>query len=436
MKPITFVKDQYKRFMTNELSHRFINLLSVDVLIKVSGLALMYVYLKVMNESQYGIYGMVVNLIGSASLFMNLGLYIAQTTYFNEYKDNIGKLIFNLNVVLLLFLLVLYVVFYYTFIDLDILYYLIGKETKDFNLPRYRIWIWIGITTQVYATMMSNYFVMSKRKIRIMQLFNAGRIFITNGITIYILYNYDIEKAYARIKYSMIVDAMVAIPFFIYYIRIIKPELDFKLILNSLKIGLPTMATAIISSIYGLTDRNILLKHTNGAVLGVYTYAYTLASNLWVFLLAFLGAFWPTFLEGNDPKESYRSTIRVTKKVMKLLTLVSIGMFCFAWFVDYFKIISIKYSEAINFLPAMLITQLILAWSTMMANYYIYFKKTYIQIFVSLFSLFLNWQLCVWFIPDMHTWGAILATMITTAMVCLYNWWFAYSQSQKILQRP
>jgi O-antigen/teichoic acid export membrane protein len=436
MKPITFVKDQYKRFMTNELSHRFINLLSVDVLIKVSGLALMYVYLKVMNESQYGIYGMVVNLIGSASLFMNFGLYIAQTTYFNEYKDNIGKLIFNLNAVLLLFLLLLYILFYYTFLDLDILYYLIGKETKDFNLPRYRIWIWIGITTQVYATMMSNYFIMSKSKIRVMQLFNACRIFITNGITIWILYNYDIEKAYARIKYSMIVDAMVAIPFFIYYIKIIKPELDFKLIINSLKIGLPTMATAIISSVYGLTDRNVLLKYTNGVTLGVYTYAYTLASNLWVFLLAFLGAFWPSFLEENNPKESFKKTIRVTKKVMKLLTLVSIGMFVFAWSVDYFKIISIRYNAAIAFLPAMLFTQLILAWSTMMANYYIYFKKTYIQIFVSLVSLILNWKLCVLLIPSMQTWGAIVATMIATIVVCIYNTWFAYSQSQKVLVRP
>ncbi len=436
MKPITFVKDQYKRFMTNELSHRFINLLSVDVLIKVSGLALMYVYLKVMNESQYGIYGMVVNLIGSASLFMNFGLYVAQTAFFNEYKENLGKLVFNLNVVLFIFLSILYIIFFYTYIDLDLLNYLIGKETQGFSMPRYRIWIWIGITTQVSATMMSSYFIMSVKKIRVMQLFNACRIFITNGVTIYIMYNYNIEKAYARIKYSMIVDAMVAIPFFIYYIRTIKPELDLRLIWNSLKIGIPAMATAIISSIYGLTDRNILLKNTNGIVIGVYTYAYTLASNLWVFLHAFLGAFWPTFLDEKNPKESYKNTIRVTKKVMKFLTLVSVGMFVFAWSVDYFKIISIRYNAAIAFLPAMLITQLILAWSTMMANYYIYFKKTYVQIFVSLISLILNWQLCVWLIPTLETWGAIFATMLTTAAVCLFNSWFAYKNCQKYLLRP
>jgi O-antigen/teichoic acid export membrane protein len=121
---------------------------------------------------------------------------------------------------------------------------------------------------------------------------------------------------------------------------------------------------------------------------------------------------------------------------MKLLTLVSIGMFVFAWSVDYFKIISIRYNAAIAFLPAMLFTQLILAWSTMMANYYIYFKKTYIQIFVSLVSLILNWKLCVLLIPSMQTWGAIVATMIATIVVCIYNTWFAYSQSQKVLVRP
>ncbi len=426
MKLIDLAKDYYKAFMANELSNRFLNLLSVDVLIKASGLALMYVYLRLMSLEEYGIYGMVINLVGSLALFMNFGLFVAQTTFFNEFKDNIGKLIFNVNLILFLFLIIAYLIFYYTLVDFNLLNFLIGKDIKNFNLPRFRLWIWVGITTQVFVFMMNNYFVLSKRKIRIFQIYNASKIIITNGLTIFALYQMDLDKAYVRLKYSMIVDAFITLPFFLYYIRLIRPEVDFKLIRKCLLIGLPCMATGIIGSIYGLTDRKILLDFTNAATLGVYTYSLVLTGNLWIFLQAFLNAFWPNFLEEKDTRKSFLHTMRVTKKVMLLLTIISIGMFAFAWFVDYFKIINLKYKESISFMPLMLVTQIIIAFSTIMANYFIYFKRTYIQIFTSIISLTINWQLCLLLIPAYSCWGAIWATLITAGVSCLFNYSYAY----------
>jgi O-antigen/teichoic acid export membrane protein len=434
MKLIDLAKDYYKAFMANELSNRFLNLLSVDVLIKASGLALMYVYLRLMNLEEYGIFGMVVNLVGSVALFMTFGLYIAQTTYFHEYKDNIGKLIFNVNLILFVFLIILYLVFFYTLVDFNLLNFLIGKDIKNFSLVRFRLWIWVGITTQVFVFMMNNYFVMSKRKIRVLQIYNASKIIITNGLTIWALYQVDLDKAYVRLKYSVIVDAFITLPFFFSYIRTIKPEVDFKLIRKCLLIGLPSMATGIIGSIYGLTDRKILLDFTSAATLGVYTYALVLTGNLWIFLQAFLSAFWPTFLDEKDTRASFRKTLRVTKKVMLLLIIISIGMFSFAWFVDYFKIINLKYKESIGFMPLMLVTQLVIAFSTIMSNYFIYFKMTYIQIFTSIISLSINWALCIWLIPQYSCWGAIWATLITATVSCAFNYGYAYYMC--LVRRP
>jgi len=118
--------------------------------------------------------------------------------------------------------------------------------------------------------------------------------------------------------------------------------------------------------------------------------------------------------------------LRVTRKVMLFLLLISVGMYSFAWFIDYFKIISLKYKESLNYMPLMLVTQLIIAFSTIMANYFIYFKKTYIQIFTSVISLVMNWQLCLILIPKFSCWGAIWATLITTAVTCIFNYVYAY----------
>lgn len=427
MRLVQYIKERWKGLMDNELSNRFVNLLSIDVLIKGSGLILMYVYLKMMTESEYGIYGLVFNLVGSVSLFMNFGLYVAQTAFFHDYKAHLGKLIFNLNLVLTALLVVSYIIFYFTSVDFDILYYLIGKEMNGFSLPRFRIWIWIGITTQIFATMTNSYFVMSKRKIRLFQIYNACKVVVTNVFVIWALTYFQTDRSYTRVKYGMIADAFITLPFFFWYIKNVTFDIDWKLIRKSLFIGIPSMVTALIGSVYGLTDRNILLKHSNGVVLGVYTYAYTLTSNMWVFLQAFLNAFWPDFMSEKNPLKSYENTKRVTKKVMTFLSLVAVGMFLFAAVVDYSGLISLKYSDALNYMPLMLLTQLVFALSTILSNYYVYFNKTYFQIIISAVSLYINWQLCTWLIPGMQTWGAVLATLITTSLVCFINFWFVYT---------
>ncbi len=426
MKLLSGVKGYYRAFATNELSLRFINLLSVDLFVKVIGLALMFVYMRIMSIAEYGVYGLIFNLISSVSLFLNFGLYVSQATYFQEYKDRLGLLIFNLNIILVILFTLLGVVINVSSLDLEILHFLVGKELSIHEITKFRKWIWVGVITQSLVLMLNNYLVMNVSKIRIFQFYSLFKVLIVNVLAIIAISVFVGDKSLLRVEYTVIVDLIITIPFLFYYLRRIEPRLDFRLIRKSLIIGIPVMCTAFVSAIQGLVDRRFLLEYTSSVDLGIYTYCVVLTGNLWVLLQSFISAYLPSFLEEKDVKISFANTWRISKKIMLLLGIVGIGMIAFALFVDFFGLVNLKYKESLRYMPFLLLSQLFLAFGAIWASYYFYFRVGYMQLISATISLFVNILICYFLISEIKIWGAVIASITASIVGCCFNFGYAY----------
>jgi len=79
--------DYKKTIQTNVILKRFFGLFSIDILTKASGFILLPIYLKLMTQEQFGMFGYVLSLISNIAMVLNLGLYVAQSKLFHDYQE-------------------------------------------------------------------------------------------------------------------------------------------------------------------------------------------------------------------------------------------------------------------------------------------------------------------------------------------------------------
>src|ERR1035437_9804744 len=97
----------YNKYYKNSiLLKRFANVFSLDILVRASNLFLLPVYLKLMTQEEYGLFGYILALIGVFSKILNFGLYLAQVKLFHDYAgEERRSMIFSINVLLVSFLI-------------------------------------------------------------------------------------------------------------------------------------------------------------------------------------------------------------------------------------------------------------------------------------------------------------------------------------------
>ena len=111
------------KYRSNLIINRFVKIFSVDVLVKASGFILLPVYLKLMTQAEYGLFGYLMSIISAFSLFLNFGLYVPQIKLYADYKGKErGSMLFTVNAILLFFMIITVGAIYVLKLD----YYLIS----------------------------------------------------------------------------------------------------------------------------------------------------------------------------------------------------------------------------------------------------------------------------------------------------------------------
>src|SRR6188472_933392 len=85
------------------LISRFFSVLSIDILVKASGFLLLPFFLRLMSQSEFGLYNYILSIVQTFSLVLNLGLYIPQSKLYHTYKsqDQRGQLLFTIYITLI-----------------------------------------------------------------------------------------------------------------------------------------------------------------------------------------------------------------------------------------------------------------------------------------------------------------------------------------------
>src|SRR5688500_5587529 len=141
-----------EKYKQSILLNRLFAVLSIDILVKLSGVILLPVYLRLMTQDEYGLYNYLLSIILTFSLVLNFGLYIPVSKFYHDYKDQLhkGKLLFTTFTLLLAGLLILIVIIYSFGLDLVIIKILFKHEL---NYQNYRGAILLAIITSVLSFM-------------------------------------------------------------------------------------------------------------------------------------------------------------------------------------------------------------------------------------------------------------------------------------------
>lgn len=384
----------YQKYKQNVIVNRFVNLLSVDVLVKGSSFILIPVYLKLLTQTEFGLYSYLISIIGFFSQILNFGLFVAQSKIYQELGDiDRKKFLFNLNLLLVTLLVMSLAIIYGLKIDT----YLIGLLFKSsFNYSVYRIPMLLGIIASVYSFMLYNYFLTAE-KIKIVQRYNVLRLILLNGVVLVALLEFKGDRVGTRIWSTYLVEASLITAFAYQYIKEMAPVIDFKLMSRSAKIGFPIMVSAICGIVIGFGDKFFLQRKGGFIDLSVYYLAFSIANVIPLLFNTLQNIWLPLFLKEKELEKNLKITKKMIFRVFALFIGLSVIMIIGIKIALISHIIDAKYNKVLFVLPVVLVSLSIESTSHLLINYATYFEQTYIlpaiSVLLGIISITLNFLL-------------------------------------------
>jgi O-antigen/teichoic acid export membrane protein len=228
----------YNKYKQSVIINRFVNLFSIDILIKASSFILLPVYLKLMTQTEFGLFNYLVSIVGFFAQILNFGLYLAQSKIYQELEsDQKGAFVFTLQMTLLMLFVPSVLIIYIFHLD-NYVIELLFKNPIDY--ATFRFPILLAIVASVYSFMLSN-FLLSSEKIRQVQRYNVIRLVLLNITVLAVLFFLN-DKVNARLIATYTVELSLVVIFFYYMIKEMKPKFNKIQMYRSVKIGFPVMS--------------------------------------------------------------------------------------------------------------------------------------------------------------------------------------------------
>ena len=175
-----------RKYKQSVLLKRLFAVLGIDILVKLSGLILLPVYLRLMTQDEYGLYNYLLSIILTFSTVLTFGLYIPISKFYHDYKDGFqkGKLLFTTFVLLIAGLFVLILLVYSFRLDVTVIKALFKH---DLDYENYRLAILLAVVSSVFSFMLTSFFFTSEKIKRVKQ-YNLNRILWIHLASIALLY--------------------------------------------------------------------------------------------------------------------------------------------------------------------------------------------------------------------------------------------------------
>lgn len=398
-----------KKIVSNRFLRSYLQVFSVDVLVKGAGIILLPVYLKLMTQEEFGLYGYLTAIISTFSLVFNLGIYAAQSKLYHDYPiEKRGTVLFTLNSILLLFLIFVLTIILLFDLDYSVVHYLFKNPL---NYDKYRGSVLLAVVVAVYSLMLTNFFLTSEN-IKKVQLFNIARIVLINSTVIGILFiTSENDHTLVRLKYSNIMEFLIILSFGYFYFSKMKWDFDYGVARRVMKIALPILASAIIGIFVNLSDRYFLEKYGTLRDLSIYTVALTVAGVVPFVFSSFQNIWLPQFLKEKDIESNRLRSRKMVFRLLIMFTLLSAAILVVLKLMLSLNIVDKKYEEIIPLLPIVLAASIVTVITGMFSNHLIYMEKLYYIIIVgvpvSLLGIWLNMQL----VPLFNIYGAAVSSL-------------------------
>ncbi len=405
------VPKDIKRFKENIIINRFVRVFSVDGLVSASGVLLLPVYLKLMTQSEFGLFNYLLTIITTFSFILSYGLSVAQSKLYHFYKDDEerGVFLYTLNLSQLLILFAVLSIFYFLKLDYQVMSILFKNEI---NYERYRNVFFLAIIVSVYSLILLNYFLTSER-INLVQRFGLFKMLIVHGVVIFMLYRMRGDSVQVRLKYAYLMEGLVILVFSYPYLKSMYLKFNLGHAIRSFRLGFPMLLSAIVGIVIHSGDKFFLERYGDFVDLSIYYLALSLSSVIPVVFMTVQNVWLPIFFKENDIAVNMVKTKKLVVYLGIFFIVISFLTMAGAKILLLTDIISSRYSSVMLVLPIVLLTQILSSILPLYSNYLVYFEKTYLIPTVGFFMGVICILLNLWLVPRYHIYGAAASSFLT-----------------------
>jgi len=405
MKLVRSLKNWTAQYRNNLLINRLFAVLGIDILVKLAGVILLPVYLRLMTQEEYGLYGYLLSIIFTFSVVLNFGLYIPLSKFYHDFEteEDKGRLLFT--VFCLLLVILTCVIFPIYFFNWD---YLLVKILfkNQIHYAEYRGSVLLALIASIGNFMLTN-FLFTSEKIKHLKQYNFLRIVCINVSAIaflFILKHHD--KVRVRLETTYIVEAILFLGFIYLFIKEVSARFSRKIALAGLKLALPVMLSAVFGIVINFSDKFFLEKYGSFKEMSYYYLAVSCAGVIPMIFTSFQNAWLPLFLKEKDLRKNVAKTNKLIIRLFIIFAVLSCSIQLFVWVILSMGIIQSKYHETLYILPLLLISQVLSALTPLYTNYLVYFEKTHVVSIAGFFICCLSLGLSLLLIPKWGVYGA------------------------------
>ncbi len=376
-----------------------------NALLKFGTLLFLPVLTRLLSPEEYGIIGSFSTISTLLGIILGLGFYTPQMKKFSLLKNKkkeYGNYLFSINIFLLLFILVCFLIVNLPF-SRNLFYYFFD-ETRVNYLYLKVIFITSGFS--VFSNLVLVIMKLEERYYKI-SLGSLGKFLINYIVAIVLIKNYGFGALGVFIGNAV---SSFCLFLFIYlpYLKKFKVGIQIDEIRYTIKNGIPMIFVELTDQIVNLSDRLILLKFISLEVVGLYSLAYTGAQILGVFSGGLLNAWLPLFY--NSLEKNKMKVIDKWHSIFSILTIICIFGQLFSR-----EIINLifpnNYFGVLKYLPYLL--PAILIQSLYSLDYFFHYNEEskYIPYFTVL-CMIINLGINVTLIPKLGALVAVWSTVV------------------------
>ena len=432
--PMNRAKEWLGKYRDNLLVNRLIAVLGIDILVKLSGIILLPVYLRLMSQEEYGLYGYLLSIIITFSVVLNFGLYIPVSKFYHDFDNDHdrGKLLFTISCLLTGILIFLVFPIYFFKID----YLLVGFLFKNqINYPNYRGTVLLALLVTICNFMLTNFFFTSE-KIGALRRYNMMRIIFINAISLLGLFIFrNQDKVRVRLEATYLVELGLFAGFAYFQIARLSSQFSKKLAVASLKLALPVMLSAIFGIVINFGDKFFLEKYGSFKDMAYYYLAVSCASVIPLIFTSFQNAWLPLFLKEKDLGRNVAKTNKVLSRLFLIFAAISVCIILFVKVLLVLGIIQIKYQQTLYILPILLVSQIVSSLVPLYSNYMVYFEKTHIVSIVGLLICLVSLSLSFLLIPRFKVYGAAAVSLASNSAYLFVYYLVVKAYTHKHLQK-
>jgi O-antigen/teichoic acid export membrane protein len=409
--------DRYKK---SPILKKTSSILSVDILVRSSGILLLPVYLLLMTQQEYGLYNYIISIVTTFSIILNFGLYVSQSKYYSDAdtREKQQQVLFNISLLLTILLALVITPMYVLHLDYALVKVLFKN---DIDYESYRWLILLAVVVTVYSLILSNYFIISE-KIGLFRNYGIFRLLAVHALVILALYLNHSDSIKTRLLYTYITETVVLLVFFTFYIRDMRAVPDWKWMPQALKLSIPIMFSALWGMLSNYSDKFFLEKYGTARDLSWYYLAFSLSNVLYMICTAVQNAWLPNFLKDKDLKINMANTRKLISRLSIALVVIGVLLVIGLYIAIQVSIISPKYTPALYLLPVLCAAQLLNGISLIYSNYMIYLGKTHWTLYIGIITSIAGVTGSYLIIPLFNIYGAVFVYLgVQVIYLCLYH---------------